>query len=68
MKKLKSLLVLFLFMFNLGSASILGGGGSDVVWQMKTYYEAVEIKANQVQMLRSELEKMKIMIEKRICT
>ncbi len=63
MKKLKSLLVLFLFMFNLGSASILGGGGSDVVWQMKTYYEAVEIKANQVQMLRSELEKMKIMIE-----
>ena len=64
MKKLKCLLLLFMLMFNLSSASILGGGGgSDVVWQMKTYYEAVEIKANQVQMLRSELEKMKIMIE-----
>ena len=64
MKKLRCLLLLFLLMFNLSSASILGGGGgADVVWQMKTYYEAVEIKANQVQMLRSELEKMRIMIE-----
>ena len=57
MKKLKCLLLLFLLMFNISGASILGGGGADVVWQMKTYYEAVEIKANQVQMLRSELEK-----------
>ena len=48
MKKLKYLLLLFLLMFNLSSASILGGGGgADVVWQMKTYYEAVEIKAKQ---------------------
>lgn len=63
MKKLKSLLLLFLFMLNLSSASIFDGGTADTVWQMKTYYETLEIKANQVQTLRNELEKMRMMIE-----
>lgn len=62
MKKLKYFLLLFCF-FLPGNASLFGGGGSDVYWQMKTYYETVEIRANQVKMLRNELEKMRIVIE-----
>ncbi|MDR2878615.1 MAG: hypothetical protein LBV03_01695 [Fusobacteriales bacterium] len=62
MKKLKYLLFLFLFTFNI-NAGIFGGGGADMVWQMKTYYEALEIKTNQIKMLRNELEKMRMMIE-----
>lgn len=44
-------------------ASFLGSSGSDTVWQMKTYYETVELNATQVKILRNELEKMRLIIE-----
>ena len=42
--------------------SILGGG-SDSIWQMKTYYEMITLNATQIKVLNNELEKMRMMIE-----
>lgn len=63
MKKIKYILFLLVLLFIPSNASLFGGGGSDTFWQMKTYYETVELNATQVKILRNELEKMRITIE-----
>lgn len=63
MKKLKYILFLLILLFMPSKASLFGGSGSDTFWQMKTYYETVELNATQVKILRNELEKMRITIE-----
>lgn len=63
MKKIIAVIALFSISFNTFALFGGGSGGASAYWQMKTYYETLENKVNNLRSLNAQLEEIRRQIE-----